>query len=186
MAHKEQYLHWQCLKHKHQVYSSLIMLFREKWANRYCTSSSESFIKLSFFVIFRRWDSLIWQTFVINTYQIYNLLSRLLDYVCTLRGASSSLVLLLKIQSKSSCSRCLLPYTHHPLRRKLRKAGFTHTDFISRLKVFKISSKIQAKIEPKSVTNSDFSKSEKSLHWGDISLEFAWRISKIGRQSWRV
>ena len=33
-------------------------------------------------------------------------------------------------------------------------AGFTHADFVSRLEIFKISSKIQAKIGPKSVTSS--------------------------------
>ena len=36
----------------------------------------------------------------------------------------------------------------------LVKAGFTHADIGSRLKIFKISSKIQAKIGPKSVTSS--------------------------------
>ena len=33
---------------------------------------------------------------------------------------------------------------------------------------------------------TDFSKSEKSLHWGDFLIEGAWRVSKISRQSWRV
>ena len=30
---------------------------------------------------------------------------------------------------------------------------------------------------------TDFSKAEKSLHWGEILVKLAWRISKIGRQS---
>ena len=45
--------------------------------------------------------------------------------------------------------------------RTLTKAGFTHADFVSRLKIFKISSKNRAKMCHQF---TDFSKSEKSLH----------------------
>ena len=62
---------------------------------------------------------------------------------------------------------------------KYSNAGFTHADFVGRLKIFKISSKIQAKIGPKSVRRSHCIEAI-------FFLEFAWSISKIGRQSWRV
>ena len=67
------------------------------------------------------------------------------------------------------------------------KAGFTHANFVGRLKIFKISKQNPSKNRGK-ICNlfTDFSKSEKSLHWSDFLLAFAWSFSKIGRQSWRV
>ena len=42
------------------------------------------------------------------------------------------------------------------------KVGFTHADFVSRLQIFKISSKNQAKIGPKSVTSSQIFQNRRS------------------------
>ena len=52
------------------------------------------------------------------------------------------------------------------------------------LKSVKMSSKIQAKIGPKSVNSSQIF--VKSLHWDRILLEFSSSLTKIDRQSGRV
>ena len=60
------------------------------------------------------------------------------------------------------------------------KAGFTHANFVSRLKISKIKSKNRAKI------CEQFTDFSKSLYLSEILPEFNWGVSKIGWQSWRV
>ena len=52
---------------------------------------------------------------------------------------------------------------------------------------FYFPSKSQARIGLKSVNSPHiWKKSKKSPPWREILLEFAWRVSKIGKQSWYV